>query len=202
MKLFWVFILAVSFISNSTARIDDNIQITKLYSAHRPRYSQYFYKALNEKLRESSIVLLPSCSLFSKAEMYVGEIKPENKDIEAMDAIRKYNRYYEISSSLCNASEYHSYMDGKISICPMKQKRGHFHPSHPRCHIATSKSACNPKAKLISRPSQRDTFSQYPFVVKMLSVSYISRSGMIYSKCGILGLTFNGVQAGTVTNIY
>jgi hypothetical protein len=159
-----------------------------------PHYSQYFYSSLKEKLKESSVKSNP-CAPLVDIMKQSRVITPHNHDKSYWSSIRNTLRYYKVSQSLCDNRQYSSYVSSISPLCqqPIKEGyiggKGHFHPSHPRCQPFSAKPACpHNKAALIQSPPVRYSFDAYPFIINISALIHISSSGMLYTKCEVVGL--------------
>ena len=162
----------------------------QLTSYPYPVFANYLYTTTAEKIKESSIKIKRSCRSMLSHAITVHEMTPHKKDLELWNTIRSRPRYYKVSPSLCNSSQYASYMKGS-QLCYQKDhasRRGHFHPSHPRCKPFMSVAACNPPGKLLHSPSRLTSFGAHPFLLTVTSPVHVSRSGMLFSSCEVFGL--------------
>jgi hypothetical protein len=168
-----------------------------------PKLSKYYYTSLQNKFQESISINLCNNQQHISPQIQMSLISPSLLVREQWNHIQSLEIYHGASASLCQSQQLKNYLL-QFGACfrPPSRPRvlkpiravSHFHTDHPRCHRTVASSHCAPDGKIfVIRPNQI-AFEQFPFLLNTTIPIITSRSGMLLTLCGVLGL-FNSCKA-------
>jgi hypothetical protein len=165
-----------------------------------PKLSRYYYHSFQEKLQESISINFCKKTIFEK--IHVDLLTPSETVREHWNKIQNLVSYHGVSKTLCQSPQFLEYRENFRGCFhpPPTQKRftiraiSHFHTNHPRCQNSRISSYCSPHGKIFPMKSSNIALQQYPFLINTTLPVVVSRSGMLMTKCGILGL-YNSCKA-------
>lgn len=169
-----------------------------------PNFKQFYYISLNMKAAESAS--LGQCVMtVGKPGDSAQKTGPKNlfavETSSVNPAIVPNEIFHAFTHSLCVLHEVRSYFIRKQansctragSMNPREVRAGHLHPRHPRCdpdNADSLKKYCNSNNEInvVDWSEHRiRTATRPPFLVTT-SHAVISKSGMIWQPCGLVGL--------------